>query len=297
MLYVKCKNLAASAILPYVRNVQRSLKVPVYWYRKRSAHQRVLPDFLIIGAMKCGTSSLFEYLKLHPWVWADKKEICYFALNFAQGINWYRSHFPTDAYKKFANKILNKDLITGEACPYYLLNPHTPRRVYETIPQAKIIVILRNPVDRAHSHYYHNYNRRFETLSFEEAIEAEQERLQVEIEKLRGDEYYISYKHYTFSYLLKGEYVDQLINWMKFFPREQFLILKFEHFFSDPASNIKQVLAFLNLPDWELKKTWVHNQGSYPAMSETLRSRLSEYFAPHNRKLEEYLGMAFNWEI
>jgi hypothetical protein len=159
----------------------------------------MLPDFIIIGTQKGGTTFLFKLLSNHPYVRLPfRKEIEYFDIHFEKGINWYRSQFP----------IRKSNIITGESTPHYMSHPHVPKRIVEVIPHVKLIVILINPVDRAYSHYQHNVRMKRESLAFDDAIAIENERLQGEIDKMIRDEHYNSLKHRHFSYLLKGIYVD-----------------------------------------------------------------------------------------
>ncbi|MEH7381665.1 sulfotransferase domain-containing protein [Bacillus sp. JJ1533] len=252
--------------------------------------QQRMPDFLIIGAQKCGTTSLYNYLIKHPNVVpAKKKEVHFFDYQFEKGIAWYRKHFPL----VFEN---NPNLITGEASPYYIFHPHAPQRISEMMPRVKIIVMLRNPVDRAYSHFQHEIRLGAETLSFEEAIEKEAARLQGEKEKMMKDENYYSYNHQHYSYLSRGIYVDQLKAWMEKFPKKQFLIVKSEDFFYDPLTVFDRVLHFLNLPVWELNKGKKYNAGHYSKMDDVMRKHLIDYFKPHNQRLYEILGENLDWE-
>jgi hypothetical protein len=172
--------------------------------------------------------------------------------------------------------------------------------VAQTLPHVKLIVLLRNPVDRAYSQYYHARDHGFATLSFEEAIEREEERAARERAMILQDEYYYSIEYMERGYLSRGMYVDQLQAWMKLFPREQFLILKSEEFYTDPATTVKQVLDFLNVPAAELqlsKETYKpYNNYTYARMNPALRKHLIAYFEPHNARLYDYLGVNFGWD-
>lgn len=272
------------------------------WYRLRRMQKDqilLIPDFIIIGAQRCGTTSLYNYLTKHPHVVSSyKKEVHFFDVNFKNGIGWYRAHFfPSFSYKYYVKQISKQDIVTGEASPYYIFHPHAPKRILETVPRAKLIALLRNPVDRAYSHYRHEVKLGVETLSFKDAIEKEEERLRGEMEKMLEDENYYSFNHQHYSYLSRGIYVDQLKTWMNLFPKEQILILKSEDFFNDPPAIFKQVLEFLNLPSWELKEYRKYNVGWLAEkMDATIRKRLIDYFEPHNQRLHEYLGVNFGWE-
>lgn len=263
-----------------------------------TASQRLLPQFIIIGTQKGGTSSLYEYLTQHPTILpALRKEIHYFdTANFTKGTNWYRAHFSLHLRKRYVENSTGGSVLTGEASPYYMFYPHAPRRVAELLPAVKLIVMLRNPADRALSHYYHQVRKRRESLSFEAALEAEEGRIGAERERILADEGYYSGAHAIFSYRARGLYVDQLDSWFSFFPREQFLFLDSEEFFANPAAIFKQTLRFLEVPDVELVRYGKHNAGSYSGMSAQVRSRLTRYFRPHNERLYDMLGIDFGWD-
>ena len=142
-------------------------------FRYLTSPCRCLPDFIIIGAQKSGTTSLYDLISKHPGVMPPRhKELHYFSTSkYGWGTRWYRLNFPTKLEKRILKKKLHHQVITGEATPNYILHPNTKKRIKNLIPKAKIIVILRNPVDRAYSHYNHNVRRKLENLSFEEAIQ------------------------------------------------------------------------------------------------------------------------------
>ncbi|PGZ96167.1 sulfotransferase [Bacillus pseudomycoides] len=248
-----------------------------------------VPGFLIIGAQKCGTTSLYNYLIQHPQIIpASCKEIHFFDIYFEKGLDWYRSQFPLLLE-------CNKKWITGEASPYYVFHPHAPKRIFQIMPKVKLIVLLRNPIDRAYSHYYHQVRMGTEPLSFKEAIEKEETRLKPEIMKMLEDENYHSLPYQYYSYLARGRYVEQLKTWMNLFPVEQFLILKSEDFYSNPEMVFHRVLDFLELPRYQLKQYTKDNPGNYLKMDLQLRNELFTYFKPYNRQLYEYLGVDFHW--
>jgi hypothetical protein len=249
-----------------------------------------LPDFLIIGAQKCGTTFLYHLLCQHPYVeTASTKEIHFFDTNFAEGVQWYRSHFLTSSQKN------RRKILTGESSPYYIYHPHAAKRVAQVVPRVKLIALLRNPVDRAYSDYNHKFREAREHLSFEEAIEAEEDRLRGEKEKLLADEDYHSPKYRKYSYLSRGIYVDQLVEWNRYFDSDQLLVLKSEDFFENPQESYERVLRFLGLPHWEIKVSGERNEGEYDEMNSSTRQRLEAYFEPHNRRLYEFLGVDFGW--
>jgi hypothetical protein len=187
-------------------------------------------------------------------------------------------------------------LLAGEASPYYLFHPHAARRAAATLPQLRLIALLRNPADRAYSHYQHSVRRGAEKLSFEEALAREPERLAGEEARLEQDERYISYNHQNYSYLARGIYVDQLARWLGAFPRDQLLVVPSERLYAAPQAAIGRVLAALGLPPVPAASYRRPRSPGYPPMDPATRRRLLDYFAPHNRRLYDLLGERFYWE-
>ena len=255
-----------------------------------------MPDFLIIGAQKCGTTSLYVYLSRHPQIIpASQKEIHFFDLNYDRGIDWYLSKFPAKINPQRWRSEGGEAILTGESSPYYLFHPSVPQRVKQLFPDIKLIVLLRDPVERTWSHYHHEVRLGFETLPFEAAINSEGERLAGEMEKLRGDRNYYSYNHQHYTYLSRGRYIEQLKAWMELFPREQFLILNSEEFYANPSATLSQTLTFLGLSPCNLEEYQRFNIGDNPPMSDKLREKLINYFSPYNQQLFDDLQVNWNW--
>ncbi len=247
------------------------------------------PSFIIIGGQKCGTSSLHHILCKHPNIrMADKKEVHYFDNNYEKGPIWYRSHFPI--------ALGATDWVTCEASPYYMFYPHTAARIAQLLPDVKLIALLRNPIDRAYSHYFHELKYKHETLeTFEEALAAEESRMASELDKLLADGTYSSFAHKNLAYLTKGIYLDQLLRFTEHFSREQLLVLKSEDFFEHPDQVYAETLSFLGLPNWQPESFPIVNAQSYhEANPETLAS-LNAFFAPHNERLYAFLDRDLGW--
>jgi Sulfotransferase domain len=275
-----------------------------------TSQMRLLPDFLIIGGQRCGTTSLYFYLTELPGIArALNKEVHFYDDHFKEGLGWYRAQFPYSFLKYYIKSVRKEHFITGESSPYYLFHPLISSRLAEVTPHAKLIVLLRNPIDRAYSHHWLVTEEGHETLPFEEAIKREEERLAGETEKLLADENYESFNHRHFSYLARGIYVDQLKRWMQCFPREQFLILQSEQFYKNTAAVLKQTLDFLGIPggtlftdNKEFKQYREPNKKGYqniqkpPKLDPKVREYLVEYFRPHNARLYELLGQDFGWD-
>jgi hypothetical protein len=249
------------------------------------------PDFLIIGAARCGTTSFHASLNEHPCVeptW--RKEIYFFDRHWAKGLSWYRAHFP----------IRHARTLAGEATPCYLIHPHVPRRVLDTVPKVRLIALLRDPVDRAYSFYQMKLRYGFETLPFEEAVEREADRLAGEMERMLEDESYYAFAFQHYSYLHRGIYAEQLSHWLKHFSRDQLLILDSHSFDSDPSGTMRHVSAFLDLPEPPDAKSGARgkklNFAPYPAMKASTRRELTDYFRPHNQRLYHLLGRDFGWK-
>jgi hypothetical protein len=258
-------------------------------YRELTGSFRGLPSLLIIGAQRGGTTSLFNYLVQHPQVLAPfGKEIHYFDHYYARGIRWYRGQFPC------ARRL--QSALTLDASPYYLIHPLAPPRAADLLPNVKLVALLRNPVERALSHYQHEVREGRESLPFAEAIDREEERLAGEEERLRRDPDYYSYNLHRYSYARRGRYVEQLRHWMQHFPREQLLVLQSEWLYRDPVAATGAVQGFLGLPPHRLARYQPFLQGQYDReMPAALRARLATYFEPHNRALFEWLGQEFDW--
>jgi hypothetical protein len=262
---------------------------------------RPLPDFLIIGAKRGGTTSLYNYLVDHPCVVPlfprvqNKKGVRFFDTNFQRGVAWYRSHFPSRLYRGWHEQRIGHPTVAGEASPYYLFHPSAPSRAASIIPDARLIVLLRDPIDRAYSHYRERSRHGAEELTFEEALEREQERLAGEEERLSTDDRYYSFAHEHFGYVSQGLYLEALRRWIDLFGRNRLLILRSEDFFASPERTYGDVLRFLGLPPWRLPAYPRFNYHEGRSMSPSTRARLGERFGPENRRLAEFLGMDLFW--
>jgi hypothetical protein len=267
-------------------------------YRISTGRLRILPDFLIIGAQKAGTTSLYNYLIKHPYIKGSfRKEVNYFDLNYSKGLNWYRSFFPTKVMRFFISNFTNKKCISGEGSTFYLLHPYAAKRVYELLPHIKIIVLLRNPVNRTFSGYSHSVNTGSESLSFEEAIEKEDIRIKGEIEKIRHNPNYRSTEFPGRAYKTRSIYVNQLKIWLNYFPKEQFMFIKSEDFFEDPQKILYEVFRFLNIPKFDINKFKVFMaETKGKKMNEDFKNKLKEFFKPYNQQLYELLERDFEWD-
>lgn len=243
--------------------------------RRATWRVRSLPDFIIIGAQKGGTTSLYDYLSASPDMNpARKKELHFFDVDAAyqRGERWYRSQFPIRSRRS-----------TGESTPSLLFDERAPERVYRTVPDVRLIVMLREPSRRAVSHYWHNVRDGRETESLEAAFAAEDERLRSCAVGTR--------ERKRWSYLTRGLYNEQLVRWFDLFEREQFLFLESEQFFADPASHTRRCLAWLGLAEAEGVSSYRPlNPGEYDDLQPALRRSLEQRFEAPNASLRVLLG-------
>ncbi|MGH3354620.1 MAG: sulfotransferase domain-containing protein [Nocardioidaceae bacterium] len=281
------------------RFAQLAVRSSVRAYGKATAARRPLPDYLIIGAKKGGTSSLTNWLLQHPDnlrmfpPFQPLKSPHFFDINFGKGVAWYRGHFPTERVRA-----RQAGAIVGEASPYYMFHPAAAARARSVVPDAKIIAVLRNPVSRAYSNYWDRVAAGTEKLpTFEEAMTAEGERLaDVDNDRLVNDPLYYSLAHDQFTYLSRGRYLEHLKTWLDTFPSEQVLVLRGEDMYSDPAGVFETVQRFLGLRIWPGTDMKTYNERSKPPIDPRTRDRLAEYYRPYNEALYERLGRDMGWE-
>ena len=255
------------------------------------------PDFLVIGTARSASTSLYQYLIQHPCVGAClTKQPHFFDKHFNKGIEWYKIFFPNIFTKFYKTNILRTKFVTGEATVHYILHPLAPKRVAKMYPKIKLIVILRNPVDRAYSHYQTELSNKSENLSFEKAIKVENKRLEDEFEKLAEDRNYESKNYPHRAYITSGIYVEQLKRWLEYFSMDQFLILSSEDFIINPSEQFKKILDFLNLPPFDLPNYKKIHSRNYRKINLETRKKLLKFYEPYNKQLYELTGKDFHWE-
>jgi len=263
-------------------------------YRYLTANRRAVPNVLIIGAKKGGTTSLWMYLREHPQIaWAERKEIRFFSCNYSKGTRWYRMNFPlrTDIQKK--EEQVGAPVIVGGCGVNYLCHPLAPERVADLIPDVKVIALLRDPVERARSDYFHARSKGKESATFSEAMRRELDRTEEDWEALRRNgECPPFFQHQ--SYLYKGLYALQLDRWMQHFDQEQILILKSTSFFEDTEATFETVCRYLSINHVDLDFEQRYNSGTYaPKEHEEIMSRVSAFYEEPNKKLREKYGIDF----
>jgi Sulfotransferase domain len=257
---------------------------------------RMRPVFLVIGAQKSGTASLFWYLiGHHQYARPLMKEVQYFDIHYRRGVDWYSRYFPASKHPS-DRLIADCAEITGEATPEYILNPWVPQRVYQFCPEMKIIVLLRDPVERALSHYYHNVRRGKETAPHAlAAFELENERTVADAFRMHIDPAHTPTLFYRYSYLARGLYAQQLSNWFTTFARDQMLVLCAEEFFSNTDCVFRQICRFLEIQEVSLPAYPPFGAAPRKSMCEGAIQFARSYFARHNADLWDVLGMTYEW--
>lgn len=256
-----------------------------------------LPDFMIIGAQKAGTTSLFNYLLKHRQILSPRvKEPFFFDRDYENGLYWYRNIFPSIPHRITASILGRKPVLTGEGSTGYLDNPSVPGRVYKHLPQVKLMVLLRDPTARAVSHYKHNVRKGREPRPFHDAVSYDRPTApeKVGLPDVVIDDYYVD-MHY--GYFSRGLYATQLKRWARFFPMEQILVLQSEEFFSNTKASMKRVTDFLEIEPINLDLSGqVFNKATedVPIAREDIEA-LRERYRPHNDSLNDLLGNGFSW--
>lgn len=277
---------------------------------KRSAHAvslaagklttggRVLPSFLLIGAQRCGTTSLYRALSQHPLIMKPvlRKGVHYFDVAHERGLSWYRAHFPLAATAASLHRRYGHPPQAFESSPYYLFHPLAGRRIAADLPGVRLVVLVRDPVERACSAHAHELARGFETEPcFERALELEPERLAGEVERLWTLPGHVSHAHRHHAYLARGRYAEQLARLEPLVGRERILVLDSGLMFRDPASAYARVLDFLGLPRFGGVEFERHNARPRETLPASVRRRLAERFEPWDELLVPWLGAEPSW--
>ena len=260
-----------------------------------TAGLRMAPGFILIGAQRCGTTSLFRALTAHPQVLPPtfRKGVNYFDLNYCRGAQWYRAHFPVAGIARRRTGHHGAP-VAFEASGYYLYHPQAMERLGHDMPRAKLVAMLRDPVERAFSAHKHELARGYEHEDFERALALEDDRLAGEVERIRGDPGYESFAHRHHSYRRRGQYAEQLERVFESFPRAQVHVIDSADYFSRPAREYRRLLEFLGLPPFEPGFA-AANARPGPPLDAKCRRMLEEHFVPHDERLAKLLGRQLSW--
>jgi hypothetical protein len=260
-----------------------------------TARLRMEPAFILIGAQRCGTTSLFRALTAHPLVVPPtfRKGVNYFDLNYHRGPQWYRAHFPvTEIARRRPGR--HGAPVAFEASGYYLYHPWAMERLARDLPGARLVAMLRDPVERAFSAHKHEFARGYEDQDFERALALEDDRLAGEGDRMRADPAYESFAHRHHSYRHRGQYAEQFERVFAHFPRDQVHVIDSAAYFGQPALEYQRLLAFLGLPAFEPEFTTANARPGAP-MPGQCRRLLEEHYRPHDERLAGLLGRQPEW--
>jgi hypothetical protein len=268
-------------------------------YGALTAHRRMLPSFLICGGQRCGTTSLYRALAAHPAVIKAvlHKGVHYFDIGYHNGPDWYRGHFPLHRRSVHIERTLGVRAQTFESSPYYMYHPQAVRRIAADLPDVKIVVLVRDPIERAYSHHAHEVARGFESeVDFDRALGLEPARLAGAKERLLADPDAYDFSHQHHAYRARGEYVTYLKTMAALLPREHIHVVDSGEFFTEPERVYDGVLSFLGLPNLGYPRFERHNaRPRATGMPVHLRDELAEHFAPYDAALARWLGRTPSW--
>jgi hypothetical protein len=260
--------------------------------RRLLARKRAFPNVFIIGIQKCGTTSLEKYLSEHPMILPSYyKEMKYFDLFHFKSPGWYLAHFPFQ-------KQLSGGKITIDATPDYIFYPKAAQQIKALMPDARFLVVVRDPVDRAFSHYLYSKRRGYEDLPFMAALENEEIRIEKEREMLVKEGSGFAWRYRENSYKQRSLYCQQLRHWFRFFPKDRFMIIDAEKLKNNRQAAYDEILTFLNLPPHALGSTREYNKapGDEKKMTEAEEDYLKAFYKEANAQLFQLLGREFDWK-
>ena len=290
--------IGTSTLRAIRRNTRRVALEGFVAARKRKAN-RPPPDFVIVGAQRCGTTSLFRALNKHPAMMPNvinAKGIHYFDTSYHNDLAWYLAHFPSRAERDSHAASVGHKAIAGEASPYYLYHPAGAERMAQAIPDAKIIVLLRDPVKRAISHHLHMVFEGHESIEdLDQALDMESTRLEGIEERLMSDPSYVSRPHQHYSYMARGHYAQQLEKLYTHFDRKNVLVMTTDKLISDSQPSLSAIQSFIGLepdPSIELEKR--NASSKFEPRPETIQ-RLTDEFAKSNERLAKVVDVEIPW--
>ena len=260
-----------------------------------TAEGRALPDFIIIGAQRSGTTSLYRLLSAHPAVARPtvSKGIGYFDINYDKGMRWYRGHFPFRFIAQLSARSANP--LVFESSGYYSFHPLAAERIARDLPNTKLIMMLRDPVERAHSAHRHELVRGFESESFEDALGLENIRVEGEAGRLIAEPNYQRHHHRHHAYLRRGLYAQQIRRIQDAVGTDRLYLMDADDFFNDSIQEFRALQKWLGLPDWVPDTVPSENAQPRAAMDERLRASLREYYEEPDRELAQILGKEPSW--
>ncbi|WP_170981523.1 sulfotransferase domain-containing protein [Nocardioides dongxiaopingii] len=289
------------------RRLRAALKRAVRTAGVATASVRPDPDFLVIGAKRGGSTSLYfdlldhpSYVRLYPPPVPGLKDVAtkgvhFFDSHHLEGMAWYRSYMPTRFTRSVNTWRHGTPSVVGEASPYYLFHPSAAQRAHEALPDVKVVALLRDPVERTYSHWKERRRAGAEELDFVAALDAEPGRLAGERERLLADPAYRSYAWEQQSYLTQSRYAEALRPWLERYGRDRVLVAASEDYYADPLPVLRTIDDFLGVPPRDTSTGAVRNQAPGAPLEPEVRARLQAAFVDANRDLEELLGQRLPW--
>lgn len=283
-----------SSVSPRAKRAVHSVSVTAGRLTHRA---RMLPGFLIVGAQRCGTTSMYRTLSQHPAVLKPPlhKGVHYFDTAYDRGLAWYQGHFPLRSRAARAQRAAGTTPVTFESSPYYMFHPLAGERIARDLPGVRLLVLLRDPVERAYSAHAHELARGYETEPFERALDLEASRLAGEAERIVADPSYRSHSHQHHAYRTRGQYIEQLERLEKLFGRDRICVVDSSDFFTDPAPVYAAVLDFLGLPSLGNPRFERHNARPRSPLPAAVGRALDEHFLPYDERLAGWLGREPSW--
>jgi len=280
----------AESLRPYVRSARDVVG-------RATATQRALPDFLIIGGQRCGTTSLYQALAAQPHLFRPvwRKGVHFFDVAYDRGPEWYRSHFALRSSLDRAEARHGRTALSFESSPYYLFHPLAGDRIARTLPDVRLVVLVRDPVERAYSAHAHERARGFETLGFADALAAEADRLAGEDEHLREDPSYESHAHRHQAYRTRGEYAPQLERLASIVGRDRIKVIDSHRFFAEPEPVYADLLDWLGTGSVVTPAFERHNARPRLPLDDALRRRLEAHYEPYDEAMSGWLGGPPSW--
>ena len=283
---------ASSASRAFKSQLRRRVRLPV---REVTAGLRAVPDVVIAGVQKGGTTPFFRALCAHPQALPGiVKETHYFDRHAARGPAWYRAHFPLEARRAWRERRLGAPVRVVEATPDYVFDPRAPARIARALPEARFVLFLREPVARARSNHRMVRARGYETLGFAEAMDAEAARTAGEWERMLAEPHYTSDPVRLFGYAARSRYADQLERWYAHVPASRTLVLQSERARARPAWAFRRITDFLGIAPGTPPAA-APPAPPYAGLDPGLWREIAARFEDQNRRVVEALGWRPDW--